>query len=304
MSLSVINVTVTVRRDFWSGKKDILRDLSLAVEPKEVLGFLGPNGAGKTTTLKVMLGLISPTLGKATIDGLPASSARARERVGYLPERTHYPERLTAREFIRLHAALTGLVGLEAARAVDGAIELVGLTLDADRQMGHYSKGMLQRAGLAQALVGNPDILVLDEPMSGLDPIGRRDVRELLIQLKAAHKTVIFSTHILPDVDALCDRVAVLRGGRITKLTATDALLAESTRSHEVVVEMMSAAQLAEVRPLLSTSRARQNSITLTTDGVDRANTLLSILRQREIKVLSMTSGTHQLETLFEGEPS
>jgi ABC-2 type transport system ATP-binding protein len=200
-------------------------DLTLAVEEGEIFGFVGPNGAGKTTTIKMLMGLIHPTRGRATIFDAPIPSKASKARIGYLPEHPAWYEFLTGREALRFFAGLAEVADGERERRCAELLELVGLADAADRQIRKYSKGMQQRLGIAQALVSDPAFVVLDEPMSGLDPIGRREVRDLILELKRRRKTVFFSTHILSDVETLCDRVGVIIGGKLRDVGKLGALL-------------------------------------------------------------------------------
>jgi ABC-2 type transport system ATP-binding protein len=173
-----------------------VKELDLAVEDGEIFGFVGPNGAGKTTTIKMLMGLIFPTSGRAFIYDAPIPSAEAKRRIGFLPENPSYHEFLTGKEALRFFGQLSGVGAADLVPRIEELLELVGITDAADRQIRKYSKGMQQRLGIAQALVGDPSFVVLDEPMSGLDPIGRKDVRDLILELKRRGKTVLFSTHI------------------------------------------------------------------------------------------------------------
>ncbi len=202
-----------------------VEDLTLSVNEGEIFGFVGPNGAGKTTTIKMLMGLIFPTGGKAFIFDAPIPSEASKRRIGYLPEQPAWYEFLTGAEALAFFATLAGVPKAERARRAEELLALVGLEEAADRQIRKYSKGMQQRLGIAQALVGDPAFVVLDEPMSGLDPVGRKEVRDLILELKRRGKTVFFSTHILPDVEALCDRVGVIVGGRLRDVGKLDALL-------------------------------------------------------------------------------
>jgi ABC-2 type transport system ATP-binding protein len=192
-----------------------LNDVTLSVGVSEVFGYLGPNGAGKTTTLKVLFGLVRRERGTIEVLGLPHADRAWRGRVGYLPEHPYLYDSLTPREYLAYAAQLSGVLRSSVSSRVDAVLEQVGLGSSRDKLMRTFSKGMVQRAGLAQALVGDPDLLILDEPMSGLDPIGRASVRRLILDLKRAGKTIFFSTHILSDAETLCDRVAILRLGRV-----------------------------------------------------------------------------------------
>jgi ABC-2 type transport system ATP-binding protein len=207
--------------------------LTLSVNEGEIFGFVGPNGAGKTTTIKMLMGLIFPTSGRAFVFDAPIPSEAAKKRIGYLPEQPAWYEFLSGMEAMRFFAALAGVPSAERARRCEELLGLVGLGDAAGRQIRKYSKGMQQRLGIAQALVGDPAFVVLDEPMSGLDPVGRKEMRDVILELKRRGKTVFFSTHILPDVEALCDRVGVIIGGRLRDVGKLDALLSASVKSVE-----------------------------------------------------------------------
>jgi ABC-2 type transport system ATP-binding protein len=218
------------------GRRTALEDLDLEVGTGEVFGYVGPNGSGKTTTLKLLTGLLKPDRGEARVLGEPLASRQWRFRTGYMPEHPYLYDYLTPREYLDFAGRL---FGMEAARRRERARELlalVGLERSADLPLRRFSKGMVQRAGLAQALVNDPELVILDEPMSGLDPIGRRLVRDLILGLRKAGKTVFFSTHILSDAEALCDRVGVLRAGRLIKVGALGELLRLDVEHMEVFV--------------------------------------------------------------------
>src|SRR5512139_472969 len=207
--------------------------LTLGVEEGEIFGFVGPNGAGKTTTIKMLMGLIFPTSGSAFIFDAPIPSKRSKARIGYLPENPSTYDFLTGAEALRFFGRLSEVPGADLARRCDELLELVGLGAAADRQIRKYSKGMQQRLGIAQALVADPAFVVLDEPMSGLDPVGRKEMRDIILELKRRGKTVFFSTHILPDVETLCDRVGVIIGGRLRDVGKLEALLSARVKSVE-----------------------------------------------------------------------
>jgi ABC-2 type transport system ATP-binding protein len=216
--------------------RPVLTDLSFDVARGEVFGYLGPNGSGKTTTLKVLMGLLRPDKGSVKILGRPLADRSWRFQVGYLPEHPYLYDYLTPREYLDYVGRLFGLAAeVRHARSAE-LLKLVGLSRAADLPMRRFSKGMVQRAGLAQALINDPEMVFLDEPMSGLDPLGRRLVRDLIVDLKARGKTVFFSTHILSDAETLCDRVAVLRGGRLLQVGALDEILRLDVSHHEVLV--------------------------------------------------------------------
>ncbi len=211
-----------------------VEDLSLTVEQGEIFGFVGPNGAGKTTTIKMLMGLIHPTRGRAFIFDVPIPSRSSKARIGYLPENPTYYEFLTGMEALQFFARLAGVPSPDRARRCGELLEMVGLGGAADRQIRKYSKGMQQRLGIAQALVADPAFVVLDEPMSGLDPIGRKDMRDIILALKRRGKTVFFSTHILPDVETLCDRVGVILHGRLRDVGRLDELLSARVQTVEL----------------------------------------------------------------------
>jgi ABC-2 type transport system ATP-binding protein len=204
-----------------------LRQCSLTVQPGETFGLLGPNGAGKTTLLKILLGIIRPSEGKATVLGHPVGDRTVKQRLGYLPENPYFYDYLTGRELLQYTAGLFGLSRTEERRRIADLLDLVGLDPKAihKKPLKKYSKGMLQRVGLAQALINDPELVFLDEPMSGLDPTGRFRVREVILSLKEQGKTIFFNSHVLSDVETICDRVAILDQGNLLCVGTLDELL-------------------------------------------------------------------------------
>jgi ABC-2 type transport system ATP-binding protein len=226
-------------------RRPALHDLTLAVPRGEIFGYLGPNGSGKTTTLKVLMGLVFADSGGAHILGRPLDDPRCRERVGYLPEHPYLYDYLTPSEYLDYVGRLFGMDrGARRARAKE-LLERVGLSSSAGMPLRRFSKGMLQRMGLAQALINSPDLVFLDEPMSGLDPIGRRLVREMILDLRAQGRTVVFSTHILTDAETLCDRVALLREGRLVAVGRIDEILKIDISHMEVLISGLDEARVA-----------------------------------------------------------
>jgi ABC-2 type transport system ATP-binding protein len=212
-----------------------LRPLRLTVADGEVFGFLGPNGAGKTTTLKMLMGLVFPTAGSARILGMDFNDPRVKAQIGFLPEQPYFYDYLTARELLEYYGQLSGVPAKERSWRINDLLNRVGLPDAGNIQLRKFSKGMLQRVGIAQAILHDPKVVFLDEPMSGLDPMGRREVRDLMEQLKHEGKTVFFSTHILSDAEALCDRVAIIHLGELRGVGA----VAELTSSVHGKVELV-----------------------------------------------------------------
>jgi ABC-2 type transport system ATP-binding protein len=213
-----------------------VRGISFEVQQKSIFGFLGPNGAGKTTTIKMLTGLITPTGGRATIFGEPIPSPRAMKRVGFLPENPYVYPYLTPTEFVELCGRLSGLSGRAVRDRTRKVLDQVGISYAADRPVRRLSKGMLQRTGLAAALVADPELLILDEPMSGLDPVGRKEVRDVIVDERRNGRTIFFSTHILNDVETLCDRVTILREGSVVVSGALSELLKRDVRHTDITL--------------------------------------------------------------------
>ena len=209
--------------------------LTLHVPTGQVYGLLGPNGSGKSTTIKVVLGLIEPTSGATSIFGIPSAEVRSRVHVGYLPENPNFHRFLTGRELVSFYARVCGVVGARIRDRVDEVIEWVGLKDAADRRLSTYSKGMLQRIGLAQAVVHDPRLLILDEPTAGVDPVGSAEIGELILRLKAQGKTIVLSSHLLAQVEGLCDRIAILNRGRLVLEGGVEDLVTEQGRDAVIV---------------------------------------------------------------------
>lgn len=234
---------------FWKPKpRRVLDGVSFDVPRGEVFGLLGPNGAGKTTTLKLLMGLLRPTKGHAEIFGRTVEDPDVRKRVGFVPEQPYYYDHLTAEELVQYFGGLSGLSAADRVTRARVALDRTGIREeDRRRPLRQFSKGMLQRVGLAQALVHDPELIVLDEPMSGLDPIGRRDVRQVILQLRDEGKTVLFSSHILSDAEQLCSRVAILARGQIVALGKLTDLTAPAMHGSEIVVSNVNADAAARI---------------------------------------------------------
>ena len=274
--------------------------LNLEVHQGEIFGFLGHNGAGKTTTIKLLLGLLAPTAGQAWILDRPIEDVTIKQQVGFLPEAPYFYEYLTAEEFLTFYGQLFGLGGAPLTKKVEELLEMVALT-DARRlQLRKFSKGMLQRIGLAQALINDPALVVLDEPMSGLDPIGRRDVRDIILSLKEEGKTVFFSTHILPDVEMICDRVGILVRGRLRAVgTVQDLVGTSGVASVEMVVAGLTDAGIQEAERQGGKVLRRGAQVLLRLDDPSRVDSLVDLVRRSGGRLVSLVPQKRTLEDLF-----
>ena len=224
------------RAGFWRRRMRVLHSLDLVVHQGEIFGYLGPNGAGKTTTLKLLTGLILPTAGSAHLMGRDLTDVAAKQHIGFLPENPYFYDYLTGLEFLDFCGRLFGLTASDRRDRISRLLRLTEMEGAAHLQLRKYSKGMLQRLGLAQALVNDPLLVILDEPMSGLDPLGRKAMRDIILQLKAEGRTIFFSSHILPDVEVLCDRVGILVAGRLRDVGRLDQILKTETESIELTL--------------------------------------------------------------------
>jgi ABC-2 type transport system ATP-binding protein len=233
----------TFRLGLRRKRVEAVKNIYFSVEPKEIFGFLGPNGAGKTTTIKALLNLIRPDSGELRLLGHRSDSLAWRTQVGYMPEHPTFYEYLSGFEMVAWFGRLAGMARHDAEIEAKKHLERVGLSHAMHRRLRQYSKGMLQRAGLAQALIGSPTLLILDEPMTGLDPIGRKDIRELIQELRHEGRTIFYSTHILPDVEMTCDRVCIVHKGETKQIGRLDEILRETTRGVTVVVSGLEAAR-------------------------------------------------------------
>jgi ABC-2 type transport system ATP-binding protein len=301
-ALDIRGLSKSYRIGHLRGKRrPALRDLTLQVPRGAVFGCLGPNGSGKSTTLKLLLGLIFPDSGDAVILGHPIGARAARQSLGYLPENPYFYDYLTPREYLDYAGRLFGLSpGARRDRARE-LLDLVGITPAADVQMRRFSKGMLQRLGLAQALVNRPELVFLDEPMSGLDPLGRRSVREIILKLKAEGSTVFFSTHILPDAETLCDEVAVLRGGSVVAKGRLDQILTLDVSHMEVLVSGLAPPDLSGLPAGVETFRTMGERLVLQVPEKQLGGVVVAV-EQRGGRVLSVQPVRQSLEDFFVAE--
>ena len=232
----------------WKRRRiQAVKDLSFTVREGEVCGFLGPNGAGKTTTLKMLFGLLKPTAGTISLFGSAPGTPDFRSRVGFLPENPYFYDYLSGREFLDFYGRLFGLPASERSTRAAGLLKLVGLEDAADLNLRKYSKGMLQRVGMAQALINDPALLVLDEPQSGLDPAGRKQIRDLILELRGQGKTILFSSHILSDAEMICDRVLIVDKGRLLATGRLEEMLAARAESYEIRVEGLASGDIRRI---------------------------------------------------------
>lgn len=282
---------------FWRKRtKQALRPLHLTIEEGEVFGFLGPNGAGKTTTLKLLMGLVLPTAGTARILGMEVDDPRVKAQIGFLPEQPYFYDYLTAQELLEYYGQLSGVPAKERAARVEKMLARVGLQDAARVQLRKFSKGMLQRVGLAQAILHDPKLVFLDEPMSGLDPMGRREVRDLIQQLRQEGKTVFFSTHILSDAEALCDRVAVINHGELRGVGAVAELTSRMHGKVEVIFYGQSVpAALASLGAEARVSGDMVNAVL----PEEQQEAALEVLRREHLKLISLTPVRSSLEDFY-----
>ena len=289
----------TYRVGFFARRVRAVEDLSFEVRAGEIFGLLGPNGAGKTTALKMLLGFVKPTSGHAFIAGQRVGTVASRRQLGYLPENPSLYEFLRGDEYLVFAGRLCGLSRADARKRMAELLERVGLAGRADRPIRKFSKGMVQRLALAQALVGDPRIAILDEPMSGLDPIGRKDVRDLILQLRDEGRTVLFSTHILSDVEAICDRVGILVEGRLTDCGALADLVSPGARAVELVVENVPPDLVARLQQDGTRVLQRDRATVLTFRDEGRARAALSAAVSSGATIVSLTPHRRSLEELF-----
>ena len=296
-AIEIIGLTKDYPVGFWRKRMHrSLDNVSLEVEEGEIFGFLGPNGAGKTTTLKLLMGLIFPTSGTARVRGHSIGDVRMHREIGYLPEQPYFYDYLTARELLDYYARFFGFSRADRQTRIARFLELVGLSAAADVQLRKFSKGMLQRIGIAQAIIHDPQVVFLDEPMSGLDPVGRREVRDIIFDMKRQGRTVFFSTHILSDAETLCDRVAVLLEGKLRGVGAPGEIVSMETHGMEILFELHASA----APPPKLANRATQTGGRYRIDVPEsELYTALDELRACDARILSVTPLRPTLEDYF-----
>ncbi len=298
--LRIAGLTKEFRLGLGRQRVVALDRLDLEVEQGEIFGFLGHNGAGKTTTIKLLLGLLFPTAGRAWILERPIEEVAVKQHVGFLPESPYFYEYLTAEEFLTFYGQLFGLGGQALGKKIDELLAMVSLADARHLPLRKFSKGMLQRIGLAQAMINDPQVVILDEPMSGLDPIGRRDVRDIILRLKDHGKTIFFSTHILPDVEMICDRVGILVKGQLRAVGVVHELVGVSAvTSVEILVERLAEAGVREAERLGGTIVRRGDQVLIKLDDEHRVDHVLDIIRRHAGRLVSLVPHKRSLEDLF-----
>jgi ABC-2 type transport system ATP-binding protein len=284
----------------WQKPVTVLSDVSFSVRQGEIFGFLGPNGAGKTTTMKILLGLLQATGGRVELLGSPVSDVAVHARLGYLPEAPYFYDYLTAEEFLCFYGRLAGLSRMDAKQRVPRLLERVNLSEAKHKPLRKFSKGMLQRIGLAQSLIHDPELVIFDEPMSGLDPIGRKEVRDLILSLRDQGKTVFFSSHIVSDVEMICDRVGILANGRMMALGRIQDLVDKRVAlSVEVVCDGVVGDSLPVIKRAASRILQRGDRCLMVLDGQDHVENVLFALRQAGGKLVSVVPHKGSLEEVF-----
>jgi ABC-2 type transport system ATP-binding protein len=294
--LKIDNLHKSFKFGFIPQRREILKGISLEVAGGDIFGYLGPNGAGKTTTLKCVLGLIFPDRGKIELFGHPHLSHKAKERIGYLPENPYFYDYLTASEFLDFYGRLFGLKGGAKEEKIAHLLRLVGLERARDLQLRKFSRGMLQRVGLAQALINDPDLLFFDEPLGGLDPLGRKEIRDIIVRLKREGKTVFLCSHILQDIEMICDRVAIIVGGRVISQGSLPELISEKILFAEVTLSGMDPGDLEGLGEVVST---RGDKIMLKIFQEENIDGLVACVQEKKGRIHSLVPRTETLEDIF-----
>ncbi|GAC1352484.1 MAG: hypothetical protein NVS3B20_14790 [Polyangiales bacterium] len=297
--VEVVGLRKSYRVGFLMKSVEAVKGISFDVREGEIVGLIGPNGSGKTSTLKVLLGLCRPTAGSVRIRGIDVNDPRSRELVGFLPENPYVYPYLTPREFVDLCARLSGMSAFDRSQRIPKVLERTGIAYAADRPVRRLSKGMLQRTGLAAALVAEPELLVLDEPMSGLDPLGRREVRDLIFEERSAGRTVLFSTHVLSDVEVLCDRVVILRKGEVVVQGSVRDLVNRSATMVELTLRAVTPAARSSIASDAQVLRELEDELVLEVEGEDALASTIERATQHGARVTSAIPRKDSLEDLF-----
>lgn len=297
--LRIEKLTKDYRQGFKRARVRALDHLSLEVHEGEIFGFLGPNGAGKTTTIKLLLDLIRPTDGKAWVFGEPMGSPELKRRIGYMPENPYFYRFLTAWEFLDFYGKIAGLHAGQRKERAQELLNLVGLSEARNKRIGEFSKGMVQRVGLAQAMLNDPKMILMDEPLSGLDPIGRREMRTLIERFREQGKTIFFCSHVLSDVETLCDRVAILHRGKLIKVGKISEIVEAQTQEMEVALAGWKDEDVKALEKIADTVHTRGDLMFLRCQTEKQVRDILDHTSEKQLTVHSVTPVRQSLEDYF-----
>ncbi len=295
-ALEINNLSKSFKSDFLVKTTKILKNISFTVEQEEIFGFLGPNGAGKTTTIKCILGLLFPDSGTTKVFGEDSFSQKGRRKLGFLPEHPYFYDYLTPEELLRFTAGLFDMPAKNLDNRIAQLLTLVGLKGKEKIKLRKFSKGMVQRAGFAQALIHDPGLIIFDEPFSGLDPIGRKELRDIIINLKKEGKTIFFSSHILQDMEMIADTVGIILNGEIRKQGKLDDLLSETTSSIEIVFRNISPDKLKDQDIQLS---SKDDLFIATTESHSKKDEIVKSISEQGGSIVSITQNKLTLEDIF-----
>jgi len=298
-AIEVKHLTKVFRSGFLMQEKKALTDLNLTVESGTAFAFLGPNGAGKTTAIKLLTGLIHPTSGEGFIFGKSISDTSIKKKIGFLPESPYFYDYLTGLEFLQFSGELFGITRKVLGYKIEALIELVQLQGAENIQLRRYSKGMLQRIGLAQSLINDPDLVILDEPMSGLDPIGRKEVRDIIIRLKEEGKTVFFSTHVLSDAEMICDQAGIIVNGQLRSVGLLETLLNPKVKSIEVTLKGISQEKVQTLKSIADSIRTGDHTHLVTIRDEAHLSKLIDWTLKETGEIVSIIPRKETLEDIF-----
>lgn len=295
-ALKISDLKKSFKSNFLVKTFKVLKGINLTVDTGEIYGFLGPNGAGKTTTIKCVMSLISPDSGDIFINGKSFLEPEARTDVGFLPENPYFYEYLTAKELLRFSARLFSISRKRSEEKIIELLKLVGLEDKGDIKLKKFSKGMIQRIALAQSMINDPDLLILDEPFSGLDPIGRKELRDIIVSLKKSGKTIFFSSHILQDMEMMVDRVGIIMNGEIIKTGKISELISHSVQYYELIVTKIEDAIL---RCCDYPYESKDKNYIIKADKIEKVNEIIRLIIEKKGEILSVTPMKLTLEEIF-----
>lgn len=303
--LKIENVTQAFRSGFWMKEVPVLHGVSFEVPTGSIFGFLGPNGAGKTTLIHLIVGIREATGGVITWKGQPVTEPDIKDSMGYLPERPYFYDHLTGLEVLEYFGALSGLSRKQVRDRADTVLKKVNMLRAKDLELRKFSKGMLQRIGIAQAILHEPELLILDEPMSGLDPAGRKEMRELILELSKEGRTVFFSSHVIPDIEAICDHVAIVKKGKLADTGPIAQFLGLGIRGHEFLIKGHASKLQGELPSLgLTLERESADVLRLKSNGQVEVGKILHNFLQSQVEILSVQPIKNSLEDYFDSDVS